>query len=109
MTGTFIRVLLCLCALSCSKYGIAGDSVPSWLLSRPRLENLLKRSVTKLFPDFYAEPSLPFVVDPDEQIVHIEINSMSANEAQGILDTCDVHVVHFNSDTKRNSVHSSVC
>jgi hypothetical protein len=88
MTGTFIRVLLCLCALSCSKYGIAGDSVPSWLLSRPRLENLLKRSVTKLFPDFYAEPSLLFVVDPDEQIVHIEINSMSANEAQGILDTC---------------------
>ena len=24
-------------------------------------------------------------------------------------ETCDVHVVHFNSGTKRNSVHSSVC
>ena len=63
----------------------AGDTEPAWLFPLSR-QDLLNRGEANLFPDFYSEPSLPFIIQPTEQIVRFELGAMSANDAQTILD-----------------------
>ncbi|MDG1992627.1 MAG: hypothetical protein P8J43_09170, partial [Pirellulales bacterium] len=46
----------------------ADDTEPAWLLPLSQ-QDLLNRGEANHFPDFYSEPSLPFVIQPTEQIV----------------------------------------
>ena len=75
-------VMLSLGGATCT----ADDTEPTWLLPLSQLQDLLSRRQSNLFPDFYSEPSLPFVIQPTEQIVRFELRTMSANDAQNILD-----------------------
>ena len=79
-------VVLCALRLFGGETATADDTKPAWLLPQSRSQALLKRSETNLFPDFYTAPSLPFVTHPREHIDRFEIGTMSANDAQIILD-----------------------
>ena len=61
----------------CQGVMFAADTRPSWLLPQAS-EGFLKESPTGLFPDFYSSPVFPFVIDPNEQIVKIELKEMTA-------------------------------
>ena len=65
---------------------LAADTRPSWLLPQASPESFLEKSPTGLFPDFYSSPVFPFVIDPNEEIVRIELKEMTAAQAQYVLD-----------------------
>ena len=73
--------------VACQGVMFAADTRPSWLLPQARLAGFLEESPTGLFPDFYSSPAFPFVIDPNEQIVRIELKEMTAAHAQHVLDT----------------------
>ena len=79
-------VAVCAIRLFGGATATADDTKPAWLLPQTRAQAFLKRSETNLFPDFYTAPSLPFVTHPREHIDRFEIGTMSANDAQIILD-----------------------
>ena len=115
---------LCLIAMFmgvvvCQGWVAANDSRPSWLLPGASLQNSLQQSSTGLFPDFYSAPAFPFVIEPAEQIVRIELKEMSAAEAQDVLDKnfrenpSAVFVVHVTGAISISSVplslHDKTC
>ena len=101
-------------AVGCLGGVVAEDDCPLWLSPRASLENLLKESPTGLFPDFYSSPVFPFVIDPTEQIVRIELKAMTVAQAQHILDKsreenpAAVFIVHVKGAISVSSVPLSV-
>ena len=115
MNCKFLAVIALLVeAVVCQGWVVADDSCPSWLLPRVGLENLLRKSPTGLFPDFYAAPVFPFVIEPAEQTVRVELKEMTASEAQLILDNAfeespsAVFLVHVTGAISVSSVPLSV-
>ena len=115
MNCKFLAVIALLVeAVVCQGWVVADDSCPSWLLPRVDLENLLRKSPTGLFPDFYAAPVFPFVIEPAEQTVRVELKEMTASEAQLILDNAfeespsAVFLVHVTGAISVSSVPLSV-
>jgi len=87
MIRTFLTTMaLCVGVVMCQGVLLAADTRPSWLLPQACLESFLEKSPTGLFPDFYSSPVFPFVIDPNEEIVRIELKEMTAAEAQHVLD-----------------------
>jgi hypothetical protein len=85
------RTVLCGIALLLGAVVFQGRTVaegdcPAWLLPRASLQDSLRQSPTGLFPDFYSSPVFPFVIDPNEEIVRIELKEMTATQAQYVLD-----------------------
>ena len=107
-------ILVVLGAVGCLGGVVAEDVCPLWLSPKASLENLLKESPTGLFPDFYSSPVFPFVIDPTEQIVRIELKAMTVAQAQHILDKsleenpAAVFIVHVTGAISVSSVPLSV-
>ena len=112
-------VVFMLAAMVCRGKAVADDDCPAWLVPRVSLENVLKESPTGLFPDFYSSALFPFVIDPTEQIVRIELKAMTVAQAQHILDTsleenpAAVFIVHVTGEIRVSSVplcvHDRTC
>ena len=82
MNRTVLRVMaLLLGALVYQGRAVAEGDCPAWLLPRASLQDSLRQSPTGLFPDFFSSSVFPFVIDPAEQIVRIELNETTAAQA----------------------------
>ena len=87
MIPSFLTTMaLCVGVVMCQGVLLAADTRPSWLLPQASPESFLEKSPTGLFPDFYSSPVFPFVIDPNEEIVRIELKEMTAAQAQYVLD-----------------------
>lgn len=87
MIPSFLTTMaLCVGVVMCQGVLLAADTRPSWLLPQASPESFLEKSPTGLFPDFYSSPVFTFVIDPNEEIVRIELKEMTAAQAQYVLD-----------------------
>ncbi len=87
MIPSFLTTMaLCVGVVMCQGVLLAADTRPSWLLPQASPESFLEKSPTGLFSDFYSSPVFPFVIDPNEEIVRIELKEMTAAQAQYVLD-----------------------
>ena len=115
MNRTVLRVIaLLLGAILYQGRAVAEGDCPAWLLPRASLQDSLRQSPTGLFPDFFSSPVFPFVIDPAEQIVRIELNEMTVAQAQQLLDKSleenpvAVFAVHVTGEVSVSSVALSL-
>ena len=107
-------IVLFLGVVVCQGWLFAADIRPSWLLPQASLQELLRESPTGQLPDFYSSPVFPFVIDPAEQIVRIELKEATATQAQRVLDNkfeenpSAVFVVHVSGVISVSSVPLSL-